>query len=297
MIVGLLLCVVVGVLWASSGTIYSRVAKSGDSTLAFLACATGFSFFFSWLGVRDWHGVSVDATSRLPELVALMVVGGAFTGFYQQLMITAMVRGHNAVAWTIAQSAMAIPFLAGLAIWHDSPPASKIVGVCCLLATVAILGAAKTSRSELATASTWLPLVLTMFVANGVGQTLTTVPSRWPNWTDTHHLRVALSFTGVFAVNGLVAAFTKQRVTRATVLLGLLSSAFVFTAQMIIFPCMDILQRYGIVGICYPLACGSTIISFSLYSLLVLKERFQARETVAITLGLAGLGLMIIAGR
>ncbi|MDR3707620.1 MAG: hypothetical protein P4L33_04925 [Capsulimonadaceae bacterium] len=290
--IALALCVIVGLLWAGSGMVFSRIARSGSDMLAFIGATTLISMTLSW-GVTNWRVIGQWHCPRLGVLVALMLAAGVLNAVYQQLLLVSMRNGHNAIAWTIAQSAMVTPFVCGVLFWHDVPAPLKIAGILCLIASVATLGGAKMSGSEVGNARSWLPLVLAMFFAVGVSQTIFTIPSRWTGWIDPGRLRLPLSFAGALLLNGGAALVRRAHLSWQVAAFALLSASLTFIAQRLLFAAMDQLARGGLLELAYPLAAGVCIVGFALFSAFVLKETYRRVEVFGIALGLLGIACLL----
>lgn len=280
-------------MWASAGMIFSRIARSEKSTIAFIGTTATLTVIFSWLGVANWHVLSLGHIVRLQELIAAMVLAGLFNAVYQQLMLVSMQSGHNAIAWTIAQSAMVIPFLAGIIVWHDMPSLWRIGGVACLLAMIVVLGIENMGKASANGTERWLPLVLLTFLSVGLGQTFFSMPSRWAGWTDSAHLRLPISFSAAMVVNLGALLVSRVKPDRQVTSYALLYAALALAAQKLLFACMDMLAHVGLLGIAYPLAAGVCILAFALYSAFILKEKFKRTEMLAMAIGMLGLGMLV----
>jgi multidrug transporter EmrE-like cation transporter len=211
-------------------------------------------------------------------------------------MQQALRRGHHAATWTIGQSALIFPYLAGVALWSDPIAARKTAGVGLILVSLGALGLAKRRAGDNAPAARrdylWLTLAVLTMLGLGTHQALSTWPSHWAGWSDAARLRVPLLATG--ATVGYVAASVAMRrwPGRLELLLGALLAAQAVPGQWLLYKAMDHLSPYGMTGLAYPLAVGTCILCFVAYSLLVLKEKLTAFHVAGLALGVAGIGLM-----
>jgi len=177
-----------GLLWAVSGAFFSHVARRGMKPCAFgLAMASSVSVL-GWALLCNWGALRRGDISRAPELVLILSVAGMLNWAGMLLMMAAMRRGHQAGSWTVAQSAMVIPFLAGALLWHDSLMAVHGAGALLILAAIPLFGQQKSHVEADAAGGRWFPMALLAFGVLGLSQTLCRVPSHWPGWVDTGRL-------------------------------------------------------------------------------------------------------------
>ena len=82
--------------------------------------------------------------------------------------------------------------------------------------------------------------------------------------------------------------FHRQLPNRATLKLSFLSAIFVVISPITLFWSMDLLAKQKIVSILFPLAVGTCIIAFVIYSGLFLKEKFSRITLLGVMAGIAG---------
>ena len=63
---------------------------------------------------------------------------------------------------------------------------------------------------------------------------------------------------------------------------------FFLSSFCLMYPGMDVLSKLGIGAIAYPLMVGSCIIFFELFSIIILREKRQILQWIALVLCLAG---------
>ena len=118
-------------------------------------------------------------------------------------------------------------------------------------------------------------------------------PSHWPGWTDTAKLRVPLISLISFLFWLVPILWQKRRIdVRAMLPLSLGYAACVLAGQWLLYLALDRLAALGLSATVYPLAIGTCIAGFYLYSLVVLRER----ATLASSLGVltACFGIILI---
>ena len=301
MVQGILLGLASGLLFGSVGAILRRVSRTGGSLVTYYAlfgaCFLALALVFQ---VR-WHAVA--GVDRLPRLALLIGISGAVSGAGMLLMTRSLALGHGGISWAISQSALVVPFLAGVLLWGDRASVGGWAGLVLVLAMIAVLGrrpgAGDAGRPVPSTApqhGAWIASVAGAFAALGVSQALSSIPSRWEGWTDAAGLRVALSAAGFLAVLLALLPFTKdRRPGRLVPLLALAHGAVGFLGQAALFASLDRLALHGLAAAAFPVSIGTTIVSFSLYSALVLRERFSALDIASLAAGSAGIALLALA--
>lgn len=140
----------------------------------------------------------------------------------------------------------------------------------------------------------WFSLSLAAFAVLGIHQTVALVPNFWPNWDDEANLRGFLLNSGFFISYLIVLLATRGRLDRGTIKLGLLSGIIVFVSPITLFGAMDVLEKYKMLSMVFPLAVGICIVAFVSYSALFLKERSSSITLIGVGAGIAGLVLIAI---
>ena len=62
----------------------------------------------------------------------------------------------------------------------------------------------------------------------------------------------------------------------------------------LLYPGMNVMADAGLGGICYPMMVGSCIVTFSLASVCLLKERMTLLQAIALTVCITGLVLICL---
>jgi len=198
----------------------------------------------------------------------------------------------GAAAWTVGQSAMVIPFLAGVMFLGDAMRVCGGLGIAVILCSLASF--CKGDLDSESPGQPWLGFALIAFVFLGVQQTLSSIPSSWDGWSDTAGLRVPIVLTA--GAIPLVCAVVLRRVPIGQGIWGLALgyAALVVLGQMLLFRAMDNLRTEGRLSLAFPLALGTCIVIVSIWDI-VTKRQWPDRFTMAgIVLGLAGVILLAV---
>lgn len=138
----------------------------------------------------------------------------------------------------------------------------------------------------------WFPLALATLVILGAGQVFTSLPSNIPALADTARLRMPLLYLGNGAI--LVAQWHRQggRPSRPTLILAVIGVAIGFTSMFSLFRGLDLLAGCQMLSLGFPIAVGSCITLFALYSAIALREPFTRRHLAGLVLGLTEIVLL-----
>lgn len=292
---GLLFALITGLLWGSVGVIFSWVAKNKYDYLSLMTTSILISAVFAWITIPQYSVFFSDTdVPRLTELSIIFVLSGVFAAFGMVCMNKGMRMGHHASTWTIGQSALALPFLTGVFIWNDIARIWNVIGVAAILSGIVLLGISKQEKEEEITKQSgvpWLIIALGALFLLGIQQTLTTIPSRWEGWSDIARLRVPLGRTGGLIGFFSVAILLKRYPDKKIIKFGLLLSLVGLPSQVLFFKSLDYFAQVSRAAIAYPIAVGTCIVSFALYSVFVIREPLNKVRTAGIIFGTIGIVL------
>jgi drug/metabolite transporter (DMT)-like permease len=281
---------IVGILWATVGIIYSRVARRGEDFVSFISFNSLLTTVSAWIIIpRHDLLIAQPITSHLP-LLSVMLLAGLFSSFGMTAMHHSMRRGHHGATWTIGQSALIFPFALGIGIWGDSVKIINVCGFLTILTGIVLLGMVATENRESAkpSAGGWLSVALLSLLLLGIGQTLTTIPSRWLDWQDTARMRVPLLLTGsMIGYFTLMIGLRRQFRIRAW-REGIILCAIGLLSQLLLFWALDVFAASSRSALVYPVAIGTCTTAFAIYSMVYLKEEATVFHVLGIGLGCIG---------
>lgn len=293
MIFGILICVAVGIYWGYIGVAVSRVLRPGEDPVRFFLTMNLLLGAASWLVLPRWGMLlGPDQVPRLADLWTVMPIAGFLNVTFILVLSAAMKRGHQGMSWTIGQCCMVWPFLISMFWWHDRVAWHGIVGVGLVLSTIILLGALREKKRDRPVDRSWLPIVLLAFLIGGAGQTMTTVPSRWEGFADAARVRYPIFILGQLAAAASAAVLRRTGPAKRYVPICLVLSIFGLVSGQLFYKAMDNLRHAGILAVAYPLAVGVCILTFTLYSRIILKEHFGWAQWTAVGLGFAGILLV-----
>ncbi len=285
MLTGLILCVATGVVWTLVGILYSRASqRDGRSFVPFMAAYSLVFVLTTWTA-----GHPVAAPMREVALTGACELAAAFFGQLGFLALyLAMRRGGHGVAWSLAQSALAVPFLCGVLFFGNRPGVLPYCGVAMVLGAVALIGAASTGTT-IAMNRIYLLFAFGAMLLNGIAQALTLIPGHLGltpaalTWRVPFYCLVGLGWWVVLLVRHESFRFSWY---------GVLYGIVVAAGQFLLYHASDCLERRNATALAYPIAVGTCILLMRLSSRFVRRERFSRLEAVGLALLLFGIALM-----
>ncbi|MEI6073007.1 MAG: hypothetical protein WCS31_14535 [Verrucomicrobiae bacterium] len=301
MIAGILIAIGTGLSWTIVGIVMTRISRHGLNAKQYFGLNSLFSLIFSLLSISSYKEFAeAGGWHANTSLCLLMVAAGAFNVAGLLALQRAMKLSHKGIAWSIGQSAIVLPFLAGILIFGQKGTYSQYAGGLLILGGMSIPSLLRKQAAPGSGANhkcLWLFLALAAFFLLGVSQTLTSTPSYWKGWLDHGNMRPALLYAGGFVAS--IALCLSERVNlfawdKRTWLYAAGMAGLNMISIKLTFFSLDRLSASGVGSIGYPLLVGSCIAGFSLYSLLIIKEVSHPLNWVALAMTLAGIAAMTI---
>lgn len=288
----------VGVLWGGHGVLNSIMARSGMRFIPMMALNTligsagAIVLFVRFDALR---AVLQGADARLALFALIMLTGGGLAGAGFLVVQRAMREGHQAVVWTVAQSAMLIPFVAAIVFWNEIPRWLGAIGAGLLVCGLIGFGRSKSTHHEDPRtgkrAVAWAMLACGLF---GVSQTLVSIPSH-QHWADPAHLRTPLYVMGQILIYVPLAIGARAFPQRGEALIGLIYATLTVVSLAILYATLDRLAAMDRSGIAFPTTVGTCVCTMALYSLLVLREKTSTWVLAALATSVAGIALLAFA--
>ena len=275
---GFLLVFAAGVCWIALGIAVSactsrnwnyNVIQGVSFTGASLICAVILAVKTPFAGI-----------GTLWEMAFLMSCLAGMGNFYTYVLVSrAMKSGPNGLVWGIMQAGMIGSFLMGTLIFGEKAALLPLLGLALILSGVFAMGSAK-KRSSQITQKGWLLPAMGAFSLLFICHCLNALPSFFPDWSgNTPSVRtLGMNFGGLvgFLITTLPGMIHKKNYgTRNEWITGVILTLINTAASVLFFyNGLDLLARNGRAGLGYPVAIGVCVTGFSLYSLLVLKEKY-----------------------
>lgn len=301
MMLGFLLTVITGLVWVMVGAIFSVAAKREIELASFMFLGAGLSTVFAWSVIPDYGTLIAGNQSRLLPLAFWMTGVAILAAIGFLALRKAMVPGKHGLAWTMGQAAMLIPFAAGTLIWQEEITSFCSAGMLFLAVSLPLCAVRRKSRSTgqaveaPAGEARWSAWGLLAFALIGLSQVFSMVPSHWPDWTDSSKLRVPLVFlvSTLFWLTLMIRRKRKME-ARKNLPLALGYAACVLAGQWLLYLALDRMAALGLSSMVYPLAIGTCIIGFYLYSRIALREKTNFAATLGVLSAAGGIILITL---
>ena len=291
MLHGILLMVLAGFGWVGVGCVVSycaakkislSAAQCGQALLC-IACGVMLALFQP----------AMECPMRVKALTfASLFVSGIGNFAAYELMSRAMKRGPNGIIWSLVQSALIFPFLVGVFFFGVALTPVRIAGMAMLIVSILLLGAAKGNGNGSSESRKWLWIALAAFIAAGITQVTTNLPSYFKDAEAiTPVIRTIWFQMGIAAGFVLLRPFERKSISfsgvlKPAVMLGIL---YILLYFVLMFSGLDRLAKAGAGSVGFPVMLGSCIVGFYLYSLLFLKEKITPTGAIGFLLCLAGI--------
>ncbi|MBO4647863.1 MAG: DMT family transporter [Lentisphaeria bacterium] len=292
MITAILLTLTVGILWSLVGLFYKMIAQYKLSVFN-ISCVTNLVSLtvMSFLLGRELF--------RLPEIPvppAWFVLFMLFAGFINcagSLMLQrSMVYGRSGVTWAIGQSSLVVPFVVITLIFSEVWSPFRLTGTALVLGGMATLGLRKESGSDSAPRPQYgIVLSLIAFAVLGAAQSMMSASSYLPFADDAGMRPVLLSAGSISAIllgkwllHDRGWAFSRRA---WLIVLGL--SLEGVAALYLQFRALDLLKASGMNSIFFPIAIGTCIAVYSVWAVVLFREKLDRRTVGGTLLILAGI--------
>lgn len=300
---GIIAMVIVGGSWCLIGLIMGAAPKRGIEPSLVQLCGEFFAVIFSSI-VLVVSAAYSTATPKATFLTCLTYFVANMLNFIMlQLMSRAMQCGPNGIVWAIIQSSLVFPFLGGIIFFDVKFTVLRGIGIFLLLLALVLFALAK-DNSKGAGGSRWKVLAFSGMALSAVLQNLITMPSYFEAARGVPSIVRALAASAgtmfmallwnLFQMNREHWNKLKRGIASPTLWKYILVLDFfnILFAYTLMYPGMNVMAAAGMGGMCFPMLVGSCIVSFTLSSVFLLKERIRTVQLAALTVCIAGLVLI-----
>lgn len=297
MILGILFLIATGSSWVVIGAVIGHASKRGLPVATIQACSAAVSLLVS-ASVLFCHPDPECAFPVRFWTMASIFGSGFFNYFVLQLMAKAMKSGPNGIVWAIVQSALVFPFLIGVICFGVALTAPRLGGIVAIVFALALFGLARDNRAH---GSGWRAAAIGSLLLAGLNQNLSNLPSYFPEAAAVGSVSRSLS-----AALGALTAFLLANRHSLPSRLGDLANPILWrytaclvasglpTGYFMLYRGLNLVAAAGAGAVSYPVLVSSCIVSFTLYSLFILKEKIKPLQFGGIGLALAGIVLITL---
>lgn len=300
---GIIAMIIVGSSWCLVGLVMGDAPKKGIEPSLVQMGGGIFSVSFSLLILLITSAYPTAPLKATLLICLTYFVGSAMNFVMLQLMSKAMQLGPNGVIWSIIQSALVFPFIGGILFFDVRFTFLRGAGIAMLLGAL-ILFAFTKDNSNKTSGIKWKLLAFTCMAIAAIQQNLSTLPSYFEESRGVPSILRSLSSAGGTLMMAIIWNIVlmnrdrweqlKKNVKNLTLwkyiaVLQLFSLIFAYT---LLYPGMDVMAGKGLGGMCYPMMVGSCIVSFTLSSIWILKEKIRLIQIAALAVCIGGLILI-----
>lgn len=279
MLSALLCCLIAGGFIAALGILYDLVNRWKIDPVTFNLFGALFLVPAVLAGV-DWRVLArpdaFGGSGHAVTLVVAMALSGIFMCVGVIVLILAMKRGSPEFAWTLSQCSMVVPFVSGIVCYGNSVRWNNYLGLVCVATGIVLLGRRRggsRKRSEEARPSGWLLPAVGAFAFIGLSQFFFSIPSYWPDWSDTARIRIPIQAVfGLLAVVCWKGTVFFRRWHRRTVLSAAVFALLTYGGRAGLYGALDRLADIGLVPVGYPLCQSLGILGVAAYLGCVRRE-------------------------
>ena len=292
---GIIALVLVGASWCLVGAIAGKVPKLGYSMETLFL--TGSAVAMLLIGcVCAATGIGKCETVPLLLTSTAFFLGGAGCFFQGVAMSRAMQCGPNGIIWAIIQSAMIFPFIFGVTFYDVKLNILRIVGIVLMISALIMFAFAKDNSKK--SSGSWQLWTFCALLVVGIEQVVTSVPFYYQETKGISSMFNIFSMMFGYFVSSITvmlfktAYFTElKNVVRQksfwiySIALLPLSALIAIILQL---PGMRAMADNNLGAMSFPILVGSCIAAFTLYSAIILKEKFKIIDLIALLSCIAG---------
>lgn len=234
--------------------------------------------------------------SRLPELIWWIVGGGVASIVGSLCTQKAMKCGNNNLVWAIQQASMLLPFGIGILFFEQRCGFFQISGAILIVVGLFLPVWEKREGDGIKQNCGFLVFAFGSFVLMGCSEAMQNLPSYWRDWHDVGELRSALAYAGGALGSSMAALLLRKRLLPLKLIwkpaLGM--AFWNLSTVYLMFKSLDWCAEARIGAVGYPVLIGSSIVFFSLYSVLIMKEKTSCAGWFGLSSILSGIAIIAL---
>lgn len=294
-IFGIIAMIMVGAGWTIFGYLMGKAPKMKLDVTGFLFICTAVEFLIS-IGIAIISGIPQASFISWAVGFGTLLLCGIANYFQLEIMSRAMQKGPNGVIWTISQSGCIFPFAMGIICFGVPLQWLRGAGFILIIISLVIFGIGGQSNQA---SGKWKLLALLAFLATGISQSLSNLPSyfavaepiteKWRTAAFALGLLLGCVMVKCRELPSLFREIKRQLADRNVWWMGALGSlSNMLFSIFFLYPGMNALEKSDSGAIAYPIMVCSCLIIFELYSIIFLREKRSLGQIAALLLCIAG---------
>ena len=300
---GIIAMVIVGGSWCLIGFIMGEAPKKKiDPGLVIF----GGAIVSAAVGLIIMVCTSAYPTSALDVTIYTCLsyaAANAVNYFTLQLMSKAMQIGPNGIVWSIIQSAFIFSFIVGVVFFDVKFTVLRGIGIVVLLCSLVFFALAK-DNSNKSEGNKWKWLSLIAMVCAATTHNLSTLPCYYESALGVPSIIRAIASAGGILITAVIWDLIRMNRDRWETIkrnmksrqlwlyVGEVQFFGLIFAYTLFYPGMNVMADKGMGGMCYPMMIGSCIVTFTLTSIFILKEKLRWLQLAGLILCTCGLVLI-----
>ena len=293
MLVGILLTLFVGFLWSLVGVCFKYIAKEQLSIfdVSLITNTINLIILASILGV-NLHGQGAEAVMPGMGYVLFVLAAAILSVIGNFILQWSMKYCNSSVCWAIGQSSLIVPFLAITFIFREELVLFKGIGTLVILGGMVLLSISSKGEAKEGGNKSFLGVLLALlsFAAMGVAGAMLSATS-YLSYEDTAGFRPVLFMIAGYITIAGGKIITKEKgfkFNRKALGIIIIYCLQGLLAQILQYAAMDKLKVVGMNGCFYPIAVGTCIALYSIWSIVLFREktnRITILGTLAVLFG------------
>lgn len=294
---GIIAMVIVGSSWCLIGLIMGDAPKKGVEPSYVQLLGGLFSVSVSTTIMFATKSCPNTTWQIILATCGLYFISGIMNFFMLQIMSAAMQKGPNGIIWAIIQSALVFPFIIGVMFFDVKLSVVRVLGIIFLLVALGLFGVCK--DNSINNRGNWRLLAFICLAICAVQQNLMTIPSYFEAARSISSIVRTLSTASGSTLGAIfyVACSARRRSVFGNTLKNRMLWKYVMALQFfnlifaytLFYPGMNAMADAGLGGMCYPMLVGSCLVSFTLASIYLLKEKVKPLQVVGLVICISGL--------
>ena len=292
---GIIALVMVSLTWVLLGVIAGKAPKLGYTMEVLYLTGSVISMIFA-SALCIITGVGKSEFAPLFWTAAAFFVNGAICFTKGLIMSRIMQCGPNGIIWAIIQSAMLFPFIFGVAFYNVKLSVIRVIGMAFMLFALGMFALAKNNSSK--GTGSWQFWTFFTLCIGGLDQIAASLPFYYPQTKSISSMyNIFWIMAGYFAIalitvcrkkdlrENLAVSMKKLNFWIMSFALLPLAGLFAIVFQ---FPGMRAMAENQLGAMTFPILVGSCVSLFTLYSAIILKEKFKLIDCTALVICVTG---------
>ncbi len=292
MLLGLVLTMATGLLWCAIGSLLTAARRGGCRVDHFyLVAALGALIVIVPYQLITGTFIPAEWSWPIAWCIILNALFNVVANYFGMLTLG---KGNAAVYFGLCRMGFAVSFVWAVLAWGEKATWINIAGIICLISAIFLTAKGGKDTSEID--SKWnhkcLVWSIIALLVGGLAQLCLMQADKY-HATDLPFLTKAelllTTYAICFGISALIFRAKEKPNMKVLLKTGLSWSVVAVTSYGCLFAALHRMNEIGRLGIMFPIACSTQILSFCVVTPIVFHERFTHRQIAAIALIIIGI--------